>query len=252
MRNRFMRSILAVVAVLAFSPLLLAQTATQSGAATPDLSGVWDLVRELGAGGRFSAQKYLYLEDPPLQPWAMEIYKRNRAGVTNPRAQGNEGLDPNGFCYPSGVTRAMVQHTFEIIQVPNKLVMLFEVSNGVRQIYMDGRGHPEGYPAGWMGHSIGKWERDILVVDTVGLNGRTWMDRRGAPHSDALHVVERFRRVDHDTLEVEFRFEDPKAFTKPWGVKKTYQLMPNLEILERITCEDHLQMGKYWMHDPGK
>jgi len=64
--------------------------------------------------------------------------------------------------------------------------------------------------------------------------------------------VERFRRVDHDTLEVEFRLEDPKAFTKPWGVKKTYQLMPNLEILERITCEDHLQMGKYWMHDPGK
>jgi len=252
LRNRFMGSslagsILTVVAVLAFSPVILAQTATQSRAATPDLSGVWDLVREPGASGRrFS------LEEPPLQPWAMEIYKRNRAGLTDPNSQGLEGLDPNGFCHTSGVTRAMVQHLFEIIQVPNKVVMLFEVSNGVRQIYMDGRGHLEGYPAGWMGHSIGWWEEDTLVVDTVGLNDRTWMDRRGAPHSDALHVVERFHRVDHDTLEVEFTFEDPKAFTKPWGAKKTYRLTPNVEVLERITCEDHLQMGKYWMHDPGK
>ncbi len=246
MRNRLMGS-LAVMAALAITPVILAQTAAQWGAAKtmPDLSGVWNLVPEQGgAGSRF------ILEDPPLQPWAMEIYKRHRAGRA-PSEQGLDSLDPLTWCFPPGPTRIMLDYPFEIIQVPNKLVMLFEVSNGVRQIYMDGREHPESWPFGWMGHSIGKWEKDTLVVDTVGLNDKTWFDAGGAPHSDALHVVERFRRVDHDTLEVEFTFEDRKAFTKPWGAKKTYRLRPNQELLERITCEDHLQIGdsEAWLSD---
>lgn len=243
MRTHFMGWIVAVVTVLAFSPVVLAQTATQSEETTPDLSGIWS-----GRGhpsGRFTE------EVAPLQPWAMEIYERNRVGV-DPNDTGLDQLDPVIFCFPFGPTRAMMLRQFEIVQLPQEVLLLFEWDSSVRRIYMDGRAHPEHWPFGWMGHSIGRWEGDTLVVDTVGLNDRTWLDRAGTPHSDQLHVVERFRRVDQDTLEIEFLFEDPKAFTKPWGVKKTYQLMPNLEILERITCEDHLQMGKYWMHDPGK
>ena len=247
MRNRYLGLILAVMAALAIKPVILAQTAAQSGAAKtiPELSGVWDLVREPGASGRrFS------LEEPPLQPWAMEIYKRNRAGLA-PTEKGLEGLDPLTWCFPPGPTRVMLNFPFAIIQVPNKVVMLFEVSDGVRQIYMDGRGHPEGWIFGWMGHSIGKWDGDTLVVDTVGLNDKTWLDNGGIPHSEALHVVERFHRVDHDILEVEFTFEDPKAFTKSWGAKKVYRLRPKQEILERITCEDHLQIGdsESWLSD---
>ena len=96
-----------------------------------------------------------------------------------------------------------------------------------------------------MGHSIGKYEGDTLVVDTVGLNDRTWIDAGGTPHSDALHVVERFRRIRPDTLEIEFLFEDPKAFTRPWGAKKLYQLRPEMDVLEQIACEEYLQIGKH-------
>ena len=232
MRNRFIHSMLAVAAVLAFSPVIFAQTAPQSGAATPDLSGIW---RGTGGdpNGRFTKQ------EPPLQPWAMEIYKRNRAGVINDT--GLDHLDPVTFCFPVGPTRAMLLRQFQIVQLPQEVLLLFEWNSSVRRIHMDGRAHPENWPFGWMGHSIGRWEGDTLVVDTVGLNDSTWLDRAGTPHSDQLHVVERFRRVDQDTLEIEFLFEDPKAFTKPWGAKKVYQ--PGLEILEHVLCEEHLQIG---------
>ena len=82
----------------------------------------------------------------------------------------------------------------------------------------------------------------MLVVDTVSLREEAWLDRVGTPHSDALHIVERFRRLNRNTLEVEFRFEDPKAFTKPWGGKKVYALQTT-EMTEYVLCEEHLEMG---------
>ncbi len=234
MRNR----LIMVAALFALPTLILAQ---ESGTtrATPDLSGVWSVVQEPDGPG----VAILTLEEPPLQPWAMEIYKRNRMGVTDPREGGRDEWDPNNYCFPPGPTRAMIYYPFEVLQAPNKVVMLFEVGNGVRHIFMDGREHPEGWPFGWMGHSIGKWDGDSLVVDTVGLNDRTWIDRGGAPHSNALHVVERIRRVDHDTLEVEILLEDPKAFTKPWGGKRVYQLRPDWDIIESVQCEGELEIG---------
>ena len=78
----------------------------------------------------------------------------------------------------------------------------------------------------WMGHSIGSWEGDTFVVDTVGINDRTWIDRMGHPHSDALHFVERFRRVAYNTLELEMTIDDPKAYTAPWTAQKVFQLRP--------------------------
>ncbi|MCH8268702.1 MAG: hypothetical protein O7A06_01805 [Acidobacteria bacterium] len=224
----------AAAAVLSLSSVIQAQTAPQSRAATPDLSGIWSGIRG-DPNGRFAQ------EEPPLQPWAMEIYKRNRAGVINDT--GLDHLDPVTFCFPVGPTRAMMQRQFQIVQLPKEVLILFEWDTLVRRIHMDGREHPENWPFGWMGHSTGRWDGDTLVVDTVGLNDRTWLDRAGTPHSDQLHVVERFRRVNPDTLEIEFLFDDPKAFTKPWGAKKVYR--PGPEILEHIICEEHLQTGKY-------
>ncbi|MCZ6750802.1 MAG: hypothetical protein O7E51_03120 [Acidobacteria bacterium] len=257
MQNHFMGSILAVAAALAVAPLLLAQTAQQSGAgmartAAPkaDLSGVWLWASENEGGG---SRRRFSLEEPPLQPWAMEIYKTNRAGLTDPRASGLDVLDPFNYCMPPGVPRNMLGSTspFEIIQLPNRVVILDEMSNATRQIFLDGREHPEGWPFGWMGHSIGKWDGDTLVVDTVGRYDKTWLDHVGTPHSDALHVVERFRLVDRDTLEVEFLFDDPKAFTKPWGAKRLYQLRPDLEIVEKVMCEQYFEIGKYLGREEG-
>ncbi len=238
MRSRFVGLILMEAAVLAFAPVILAQTATQSGAATPDLSGIWERATR---GGDVPARRFS-MEEPPLQPWAMEKYKAHREGVTDPSAQGLDELDPLTFCFPVGPTRAMMLRQFQIVQLPKEMLLLFEWDSMVRRIYMDGRKHPEYWPFGWMGHSIGRWDGDTLIVDTTGLNDKTWLDGIGTPHSDQLHVVERFRRVNQDTLEVEFQFEDPKAFTKRWGGKKVYR--PGPEILDHVTCEENLQIGK--------
>jgi hypothetical protein len=111
----------------------------------------------------------------------------------------------------------------------------------VRRIYTDGRKHLEGAPLTFMGDSIGKWDGDTLVVETVGLNDLTWLDGLGHPHSDALRIVERIKRFDHDTLVIDFLFDDPKAYTKPWTGRKIYKSRPNWQIMEYILCEDHMK-----------
>ena len=126
------------------------------------------------------------------------------------------------------------------------MLLLFEYDHWVRRIYLDAKGHPDGYPITWMGHSIGKYDGGTLVVDTVGMNDKTWLDSVGHPHSDALHLVERYRRLTHDTLEIQFLFDDPKTYTKPWTGKKILQLMPpGYRVMEHIACEDYLELGKH-------
>ncbi len=252
MRNCIMRSILAVVAVLAFSPVILAQ---QSGAAggnaiprlpdgNPDLSGVW--ARPINRPDVGDARKaFVAWELPSLQPWALEIYKRNRGGQEDPNSEGLEEFDPQFNCFPPGPSRLLTAHPFEFIQLPGRVIILSEADHWVRRIYMDGREHPDGYPITWMGHSIGKWDGDTLVIDTIDINDKTWIDSLGHPHSEALHLVERIRRVDHDTLQIETTYDDPKAYTKPGKSKLLYQLMPpGYEIMERVRCDDMLGFGK--------
>ena len=95
-----------------------------------------------------------------------------------------------------------------------------------------------------MGHSIGKYDGNTLVVDTAAINETTWIDTLGHPHSDALHLVERIRRPNHDTLEIEVTFEDPKAYTRPWTGKKAYQLQPpTYELKEDVICEEYRKPG---------
>ncbi|PYS15570.1 MAG: hypothetical protein DMG17_14340 [Acidobacteria bacterium] len=222
MQNRLLTLMLTVVAAVSFSPLLWAQTPARPEAAknTPDLSGMW--IQEPGKlTRRFSA------DDAPLQPWALEIYKANRGGATDPNGNGSNGLDPTMYCLQSGVPRVYTSpFPIEIVQTPGRIYMVFHTQSNPspRYIYTDGQGHPEGF-----------------VVDTVAIDEVTWIDDAGTPHSEALHVVERFRRVDHNTLEIEFRFEDPKAFTKPWTAKKVYKLTPDWQYIPGFTCEDRFK-----------
>ena len=252
MRNRWMGRILSVATALVLSPLLFAQTPTRPEAAksTPDLSGIWSPPRGHRLTQRFRE------EDPPLQPWALEIYKVNRdvRGITQ---SGLNRLDPEHYCLPIGVPRFYTSPSpFEIVQVPGRIYMISQsLSNPLpRYIYTDGRGHLDGYPITFMGHSVGHWDGDTLVVDTIGIDETGWLDSAGTPHSDALRVVERLRRVAHETLEIDFRFEDPKAFTRPWTGKKVFQLDPDWQYIPGLACEDRfkedLAAGRYYLWAP--
>ena len=115
--------------------------------------------------------------------------------------------------------------------------MMFESLNQSRRIPTDGRKNPENPYLTYMGYSAGKWDGDTLVVETIGLTDVAWLDYQGTPHSDVLRVVERFRRPKEDTLEIEFLFDDPKTFTKPWKGHKTYYAMPkDWSLVELVNC----------------
>ena len=235
-------SIIAVVGVLA---LISAQCVNQPGApsgqttsATPDLSGVWSRVGT--APGPGAARSLNPTEAPSMTPWAAERFKAIREGTGGPGDKGRDDLDPViTTCSPAGPTRLFgFPRPFEIVQIPGRVLMLFEWDHWVRPIWMDGRGHPEDPDPSWMGHSIGRFDGDTLVVDTVGLNDKTWIDSIGHPHTEALHVVERYRRVEHEQLEVSFTFDDPKAYTKPWTATVVFGLKPDWEISEMVNCEN--------------
>ena len=245
MRSHLIRFVLAAVAVLAFSTALLAQTVKQPDGAkapaktsTADFSGVWQGPNFAGAKGRGFG---FTVEAPPMQPWAEEKFKANHDPERDPNYHGRENVSPALRCFPPGPTWLLAQfRPFEILQLPGRVLMIFQWDHWVRTVWRDGRKHPEDLDPTWMGHSIGKWDGDTLVVDTVGLNDKTWLDPPGHPHSDALHVVERWRRPDQHTLVVDVTFDDPKAYTKSWTGQRTYQFHPDWEIGEEVPCEEHL------------
>ena len=264
MRNGLPNLILVAAAVV-FSPAIIAQTPQNSEAgrrSIADLSGVWNrsgggdlgrlapggpeaLSSRGGDGGDGGA--FLLSERPSMTPWGKERYDAVRAGLTDFDEQPPDELDHERYCYPRGPSRMFTGGAwpFEIRQMPDVVFLFFERDHWVRRVYMDGREHPDGYPVTWMGHSIGKYDGDTLVVDTVGINDRTWIDGLGHPHSEALRLVERFRRLSRDSLEYSFRVDDPKAYTKPWSGRKIFELMPpGFAIMEHVLCEEHLEMGK--------
>ena len=166
-------------------------------------------------------------EEPPLQPWAKARTSDNK-----------KDDDPVLSCFPPGMPRILLgQFPFEIIQIPGRVIMIHEYGHFVRQIFTDGRSHPKDIEPSWMGHSVGKWDGNVLVADTIGFNDKTWLDSEGHPHSDELHLVERIHRVDHDTLVDELTIEDPKTFTHSWTGRIEFKLNPQSEIKEQV-CED--------------
>ena len=193
----------------------------------PDFSGVWHArdgraIGNLASAGGVTA---------PFQPWAAALYKER---------QDNNGIDrPSGKCLPKSVPDAMTlpPYPFKIVQTPTVTMMLFEIFVSFRQIHTDGRALPVERHPSWYGYSVGRWEQDTFVVETVGLTDRHWLDDSGYPHSTDLKITERMRRIDFGSMEIEFTFDDPKAYTKPWTVKVAFDLMPDTELLEYV-CEN--------------
>ena len=226
--------VLLTAAIFVFLPAFLTQSFAQSGQqARPDLSGVWMRGRDGGVFG----------ELPSMRPEAKRVYDENRGGPNPALDEGLDEMDPSIYCIPHGTPRAYtVNYPFEIIQTSDAVHILYESSWMRRRIFLDGRTMPENYPLTYMGFSSGRYDGDTLVVETAGLDDSTWIDGRGIPHSPALRVTERIRRAGPSTLEIDFRFEDPETFTRPWGAKLNFGLQPAFEIMEHIGyCEDRFR-----------
>ena len=152
----------------------------------------------------------LGLKDTPLQPWAKGLLED----------RDNNQLEPHTRCKPSGVARQfLTPYGVEFVELPEiKQIFVFDVGgpHTFRTIYMDGRPHPKDLIPSYYGHNIGHWEGDTLVVDSVGFVESFWLDRRGIPHTDKLHTIEKFTRVDSATMKYEATIDDPGAYTAPF------------------------------------
>jgi hypothetical protein len=214
----------------------------------PDLSGVWRRSRRAPDNKRkytlYEIALSLTNEEPPMTPWALEKYKAAKPNVGLHPYTLAQTNDPVAQCFPPGVPKIYLVRgaPLEILQPPGRVMMYFEYDHFVREIFTDGRQHTEDPNPTYMGESIGKWEGNTLVVDTIGFNEKTWLDYAGHPHSDQLHVVERIRRVNHDTLFDDITIEDPKAYTKPWASHMVFDLKPDWKIEETI-CEDNVNFS---------
>lgn len=182
----------------------------------PDLSGVWN-----GNDDRNP-------QDADALPAAEALAKQRR--------ENREIDSPSTHCLPSSMP-PIGPLLWKLVQTPSLLVMLFEDLPGVRQIYLDGRAHPKDWKPTWMGHSVGKWEGDTLVVDTVGFNNKSWLGEYS--HTEQLHVIERYTRRDLGHMDVQVVMEDPGTFIKPWTVNMTWNLAPGEEMLEYVCTENN-------------
>jgi hypothetical protein len=182
-------------------------------------------------------------EEPPLMPWAEEKYKSVKSGYGSRATPDSE--DPILNCQPPGVPRIMlIPFPMQVIQLPGEIVMLFEYDHYVRHIYLNRREHPKDLDTTWMGDSVGWWEGNTLVIDTAGLNDKTWLDQVGHPHSDALHVVERIQRIDRETLQDDLTIDDPKAYQKSWTGQQVFKLRPAWRLLEYVCSDDRTGQRK--------
>jgi hypothetical protein len=186
-------------------------------------------------------------EDPEMTDWAKELFKTAKSSNNGQYTLETTNDPVLTKCAPPGTPRVYFHpYPFEFVHTPKQTLMLFEYDHTIRRIFTDGRPVPTDPDLTWMGTSVGKWENDTtLVVDTVGLNEKTWIDRVGHPHSSQLHVNERFRRVDHDHLQIDFTMTDPKALAKPWKATFYYELRPNWELGEISCSGDYLDFNKF-------
>ena len=165
--------------------------------------------------------------DPAYQPAFKKIYDERKA---------NKGKDdPEKFCLPDGTVRVNAL-PYKIVQRSKMITLLWEGNtHSYRRIFLDGRKPPlDIEPDSWSGLSNGTWDGDTLVVDTVGFNDKTWLDATGKPHSDAMHVIQRYKRPDLGHLNVDLTIEDPKAFTKPYSFTRSFTLAPGWELQEYV------------------
>jgi hypothetical protein len=222
---------------------LLAQSSNPSkssganvGGSVPDISGIWMSTPPRRVGGPNDS-----LLDPPdkrkpdsaaVVPFLPEAEARYKSA--------NEADSPSTRCLPPGISGLMLApiYPMAILQTPGRVVVIHEFMNTVRWIYTDGQGHPKDLDPTWLGNSVGKWEGDTLVVDTIGFNDKSWLDLHGMTHSDELHTVERFHRRGA-VLEYSLTIEDPKTFSRPWTVHMDYEFKPDWKIAEYLCAENN-------------
>jgi hypothetical protein len=215
-------------------------TAAPAPATRPDISGTW-----LNAPGQ--PLRPPDGEPIPLTPWAAERMKAERpaqgenqdfADTTDPSMKY---ADPNG--YPRVSMHPM---RFKLVQTDDYVYQLWEYNQNWRQIALN-QPLPSDPPVTWYGHAVGKWDGDTLVVDSIGYKDSTWLDSRGVPHTQDLHIVERIHR-DGENLVFDFTFEDPGAFTKPWSGRLVFKPAPDGSMTESIfTISDELRFRERFL-----
>jgi hypothetical protein len=192
-----------------------------------------------GGGERFintdeaaAAAGKLKVSEVPFQPWARALYQYRNANQLEPHTRCKPSGGPRQFLTPYGV---------EIVEMPElKQIFILDVGgpHTYRVIHMDGRPHPKPLTPSYYGHSIGRWEGDTLVVDTAGFNERFWIDRQGAPHTEALRMVEKLTRTDFNSMRYEVTIDDPGAYTAVWTSGFNLRWVANSELFEFI-CQDN-------------
>jgi hypothetical protein len=203
-------------------------SAPRTGDGKPDFSGIWspdrtfiyDISSALAPG-----------ESLPLQPWAEALAKSRMSKD-----------DPEANCMPTGVPR-MAPYPWRIVQTATHMFFLFEGNiHSYRQIFLDGRKHEKDPDPTWYGDSIGAWDGDTLVVDSIGFNDKFWFDFAGHPHTGKLHVIERYRRPDLGHLDFDTTIDDPGAYTKPFTMHGHSTLQADTELGEYICNENNLDV----------
>jgi hypothetical protein len=178
----------------------------------------------------------IHIDQAPLQDWARAL--------TNYRQSLDLASEPYTRCKPAGGPRQLMSpYGLEIVDLPElQRIFIFNISNAqsYRTIYMDGRSHPADLTPTYLGHSIGHWDGDTLVVDTRGFNENFWMNRDGLPHTSQLHLSERFTRVNNDTLNYEVTIDDPGAYTAPWTSGYNLGWTKGAELFEYVCQENNL------------
>jgi len=210
----------------------------------PDLGngkGSWNprIIASISGTGRGGADRMQVdkIVDVPFTPWAKKLYDERMANLAKD--------DPEGRCLPPGVPRLMATpFPFQIFQLPDRVLFVFEgATHTWRAVYTDGRKHQPDPNPNYLGDSIGHWEGDTLVVDVIGFNDKTWLDQEGHPHSEQLHVVERYHRDDEYTLHYTVTIEDPVAYTKPWTTSYTIPWVPGAEPMEYVCNENNADLS---------
>lgn len=217
----------ALLCALALTGLCLSVPSYAAESAVPDFNGLWHrptfsfVPPYFSRSGRFDKELIGGLKSPILKPWAAEaILEKMQSEST-----GHPSPNPNTACWPEGVPAVYSISDMLILQLPDKITILYTDDQAVRYVYLN-RAHPKPLEPSWYGHSVGHFEGDTLVVDTAGFHNRpeAMIDHYGTPVSDGLHVVERFSVLKgRSGLKADFTVEDPKVFKKPWSMTIDYE-----------------------------
>jgi hypothetical protein len=239
---RLAASLAILGTALALTPNAFAQTGKSSEAAktqdsaaplSHDLSGVWMQYPQGDVPGTPGMNTVNQRFRPPLTPWGQAQLDAARP-LVGPKAVAGEENSPTLRCDPDGPPKILNHpNPFEIVQIPGRMFMFFEEQHIWRTIWADGRELPKDPDPSYLGYAVGKWEGDTFVVETIGFNDKVWADAYGDPRSEQTHLTERYRRLNHDTLELQVTIDDPKSYAKPWvSPPKLHKLEPGWEIAE--------------------